>query len=176
MNIRKANKNDILEIAEIYDKIHTEEEKGNLCIGWTKGVYPVRETAEKALNRDDLFVIEEDNKILGSAIINQRQEECYKEGNWNFKAPDEEIMVMHTLTIDPDYPRKGVGSCFVKFYEDYAVSKGCKALRIDTQEKNTVAREMYKKYGFSEIGTVICVFNGIPDAKLVLIEKELEKY
>lgn len=46
-------------------------------------------------------------------------------------------------------------------------------LRIDTNEKNEVARAMYQKHGYTEIGIVPTDFNGIPGIKLVLLEKYL---
>ena len=41
-------------------------------------------------------------------------------------------------------------------------------------KKNVSARAMYKKMGYKEIGIVPCVFNGLEDVNLVLIEKSLE--
>ena len=38
----------------------------------------------------------------------------------------------------------------------------------------TVARAMYKKHGYDEIGIVPTVFNGIPGINLVLLEKHLD--
>lgn len=46
---------------------------------------------------------------------------------------------------------------------------------MDTNAKNTAARGFYKKLGYSEIGIVPCVFNGIPDVQLVLLEKACER-
>ena len=46
-------------------------------------------------------------------------------------------------------------------------------LRMDTNERNLVARKMYKKFDFEEIDVVPTVFNGIPDVNLVLLEKYL---
>ena len=50
----------------------------------------------------------------------------------------------------------------------------CIELRIDTNEKNIIARAFYKKIGFSEIDIIPTVFNGIPNVNLVLLEKYLE--
>lgn len=58
VQIRKAASADLDAVALIYSHIHTEEEQGRAVIGWQRGVYPERETAEKALERDDLFVEE----------------------------------------------------------------------------------------------------------------------
>lgn len=44
---------------------------------------------------------------------------------------------------------------------------------MDTNERNHVARKMYKKLNYEEIDIVPTVFNGIPDVNLVLLEKYL---
>ena len=67
-------------------------------------------------------------------------------------------MVLHTLSVDPEYTGHGIGKAFIKFYEEYAVKHGCKALRMDTNALNTKARAMYKKLGFTESGIIPCTF------------------
>lgn len=62
MQFRKATSADIPYIAEIYEEIHTEEESGRVTIGWERGVYPTKATAETALERDDLFVSNDNGK------------------------------------------------------------------------------------------------------------------
>ncbi|MDO5446132.1 MAG: GNAT family N-acetyltransferase [Eubacteriales bacterium] len=173
MNFRKAQQSDIQQITEIYERIHSEEEAGRLTTGWIRGVYPTEDTALTAIQRDDLFVVEEDGVVAGSAILNNIQMDSYRDGSWELACNDEEILVMHTLTIDPVRYGAGIGKAFVGFYESYAIENGCKALRIDTNERNTRARAMYKKCGFTEVGIVPCDFNGIPGIHLVLLEKPL---
>ena len=48
--IRPAAAHDLARIEEIYDAIHTAEEAGNVSIGWVRGVYPTRATAQAALD------------------------------------------------------------------------------------------------------------------------------
>ena len=173
MNIRKADLTDIDAIANIYSKVHTAEEKGELTIGWQRGIYPERITAQAGVERGDIFVMEDNGRILGSAILNKQQVDVYSTGSWQYEADDESIMVMHTLVIDPEEKGKGYGRSFVKFYEQYALENGCPFLRMDTNERNTAARSLYKKLGYAEIGIVPCVFNGLKDVNLVLLEKKL---
>lgn len=173
--IRKAKAEDIDAIANIYAKIHSIEEQGLVTIGWQRGVYPEKETAQAALKRDDLFVAEQDGQIVASAILNQQQVDVYDKGNWQYKVPADKVMVMHTLVVDPDLQKSGLGKAFVAFYEKYALEQGCPYLRMDTNAKNTNARNLYKKLGYSEIGIVPCVFNGINGVDLVLLEKKVAK-
>ena len=173
--IRKAAENDVEAVSRIYESILTEEEQGRACIGWVRGVYPTRQTAAAALARGDLFVEEAEGRVVGAAIINRVQVDVYEDAAWRHPARDEEVMVLHTLVIDPDTAGKGFGKQFVAFYEDYARQNGCRCLRMDTNSRNARARAMYRKLGYREAGIVPCVFNGIEGVVLVLLEKMLEK-
>ena len=172
MLIRKATQSDLSAIAQIYSDIHTAEENGEAIIGWIRDVYPTYKTAAAALERDDLFVAEDNNKIVGAAVINQTQVAEYVQGNWHYDAEDSEVMVLHTLVISPKFLKKGYGRDFVSFYESYALSHGCPYLRIDTNARNSRARAMYKKLGYNEVGIVPCDFNGIEGVNMVLLEKK----
>ena len=175
MMIWKATAKDIDAVEKLYDAIHTAEENGKQTIGWIRGIYPVRKTAEMALARDDLFVLEDDGKICGTGILNKIQVDSYAEGHWEHEVPDERVCVLHTLVIDPDSADKGCGRAFIEYYETYAQENGCTELRIDTNARNAVARAMYKKHGYTEIGIVPTVFNSIEGVQLVLLEKYLGK-
>jgi len=173
MTIRKAIYADVPAVAAVYDAIHTAEEAGRTTVGWVRGVYPTEKTALAAIERDDLFVLESEGRVLGTAIINQHQVDGYETALWQYPAKDCEIMVLHTLVIHPATAGQGFGRAFVRFYEEYAGENGCRYLRMDTNERNARARAMYKKLGYREIGVIPTVFNGIAGVNLVLLEKAL---
>lgn len=172
--IRKAAADDIPGIEAVYDRTHTTEEQGLTTIGWKRGVYPTRQTAEAALARNDLFVMTDDaGTVLGAVILNQQQVDVYAGAPWEFDAPPEQVMVMHTLVIDPICRGKGLGRTFEQFYVSYAKAQNCPYLRIDTNARNTAARQFYQNLGYREIAVRPCVFNGLADVNLVLLEKKL---
>lgn len=175
MKIRKAVFEDICAVGRIYDEIHTAEESGRATIGWVRGVYPTKDTARAAFERGDLFVQEDDGKIVGAAIINHIQCYGYKDAAWQYSAPDHRIMVLHTLVVSPSVSGRGYGKVFISFYEEYAGVNGCRFLRMDTNERNVRVRMMYKRLGYREIGIIPTVFNGISGVNLVLLEKTLEQ-
>lgn len=172
-SFRKADAADIPAIEKIYDHTHDEEEAGNTTTGWKRGIYPTLHTAEDSLARDDMYVAEIGGKVIATGIINREQVDVYADCDWKYKAPDDEVAVLHTLAVDPDSRGKGIGPSFVKFYEQLARDWGCVVLRIDTNETNTAARKMYKKLGYIETDTVPTNFNGLKDINLVLLEKKL---
>ena len=173
--IRQAREADILAIAGIYDRILAKEEARQATIGWVRGVYPTKDFARKALAAGDLFVLEDGVKICATARINQEQVPEYAGGDWLYgNAPDGEIMVLHTLVVDPQIAGYGYGKAFVSFYEQYAKEHNCPYLRMDTNAINTAARRFYAKLGFRESGIVGCTFNGIPGVRLVCLEKKLD--
>lgn len=172
---RKATINDIDAITSIYDKIHDLDEAGKIHVGWKRGLYPVRQTALDSLNRGDLYVCELDGKVVASAIINETELSAYREVQWHTPAKDNEVLVLHTLVVNPDVSNQGIGHRFVDFYEQLARKGGYKVLRIDTQAQNDWARRMYKSLGFTEVGIVVTDgFYGLPPVNLVLLEKPVK--
>ena len=172
MMIRKATARDIPAVADIYERIHDAEGSGKITTGWLRGVYPTEATARSSLEAGDLFVLEDDGRVVAAARINRHQMPDYALVEWKYPARDDQVMVLHTLTVDPLRAGRGYGRAFLDFYENYALQNGCKALRIDTNAKNTVARAMYARRGYIESGVIPTVFNGIPGVNLVCLEKK----
>ena len=173
ITFRKAARADLDAVCRIYEHIHTGEEQGRSTTGWKRGIYPVRATAEAALARGDLFVEELDGAVVGAGILNRIQVDVYAGAAWSVDAPDSEVMVLHTLVIDPQAGVRGLGTAFVGYYERYARENGCRYLRIDTNERNARARALYHRLDYREIGVAPCTFNGLEGIRLVLLEKTL---
>ena len=173
MQFIKAEEKHIDTIEGIYSRIIDAQEQGRLTVGWQRGVYPTRQTALDALGRGDLFVCVDGGQVAAAAIINRIQVPVYAEVGWLYPAGPDEVMVLHTLVVDPLLAGRGYGSAFVAFYEGYARQSGCPVLRMDTNEKNAAARRLYARLGYREAGIVPCVFNGIKGVGLVCMEKRV---
>lgn len=172
--IRKATAEDIPAIAAIYDAILTKEEASPVTVvGWLRGVYPTAQTARDSLQLGELYVMEEDGHVVAAAKINQEQVPEYANCHWQYDAPPEQVLVIHTLVVDPTLQGRGYATRFVAYYEALAREMNCPCLRMDTNAHNKPARALYKRLGYIEPGIVDCVFNGIPGVHLVCLEKKL---
>lgn len=137
-------------------------------------IFPTAATAEDALHAGELFVLEDEGVVQAAARINRVQVPEYANADWEYSdAQEDQIMVLHTLVVEPKSSGRGYGSAFVDFYEKYALEQGCPYLRMDTNEKNAAARRLYARLGYKEIGIVDCEFNGIAGVHLVCLEKSL---
>ena len=173
MIVRKATQADIDAVAKIYEEIIDGQQSGKFTSGWEKGVYPVKSTAQNAFEKEWLFVAEDNGIIVASAIINQYQGPIYEKATWEFAAEEHEVMVLHTLVVNPSCIKGGIGTKMVAFYEEYAKQHNCFELRMDTNANNHIARRLYKRLGYKEVSVVPCVFNGIEGVNLVCLEKHL---
>lgn len=142
--IRKAIPADLPAIAAIYDAIHDLEARGDIVVGWQRDVYPTADTAREAVDLGEMYVLEDRGDVVASGRINARQMPAYAQVKWRCAAPDDKVLVLHTLTVDPSRQGRGFARQFLRFYEDLARQRGCAALRIDTNARNAAARAMYQ--------------------------------
>lgn len=172
--IRKGIEQDIPHIAAIYENIHDNEECGKSTVGWIRGVYPTADTAVRRWTPTTCSSWRRAAPVVAAARINRIQVPVYADVPWRYPdVPDEQVMVLHTLVVEPACSGKGYGTKFVAFYEDYARENGCPYLRMDTNARNKTARKLYAGLGYWEAGIMPCVFNGIPGVQLVCLEKKL---
>ena len=101
IDIRPAAADDLPRIEQIYDAIHTAEKTGAASVGWARGVYPTRATAQAALDDGALFVLEDDGVLVAAGRIDQVQVPVYAQVPWQYAAPPEQVLVLHTLVVDP---------------------------------------------------------------------------
>lgn len=101
IDIRPATADDLPRIEQIYDAIHTAEETGTASVGWARGVYPTRATAQAGLYAGELFVLADGGTVYAAGRINREQVPVYAEVPWAHDVPPEQVLVLHTLVVDP---------------------------------------------------------------------------
>lgn len=130
MLVRKAVPADIPAVTAIYGALLDREERGELSTGWTRGVYPTEQTALDALAAGTLYVLEDGGRVAAAAKLDQNQMAQYSQCTWRHDAPPEQVLVLHTLVVDPTVKGKGYGTAFVAFYEQLARETDRPYLRI----------------------------------------------
>ncbi len=171
--IRLVTESDLDDVENIYKKLIEYLDENHLGFGWKKGIYPNRQVVESGLIEKDLFVLEINGCIVGTIILNNKQAKSYKNGDWKIKANKEQILVVHTLAVHPDYLNQGIGKKLMQFAEKYGVNKEMKVIRLDTVMDNFPAIRLYEKLGYSKAGVIDLEFNLYPIKPVILFELEL---
>ena len=100
--IRRARAEDVDATARIYEALMDREEAGQGATNWKRDVYPTRETARRAQEAGWLYVKEDGaGGICASMILNHEQPPCYRDADWQVAAAPENVLVLHTLCVDP---------------------------------------------------------------------------
>ena len=145
---------DIDEIEELYNNLNDVLERGINYPGWKKGIYPVRANAIKGINEGNLYIAKYKDKIVGSVILNHEPESGYDSARWKTANNYNEILVVHTLVVNPNYFRLEIGKRLINFASELVEKLNMKSVRLDVYEKNKPAIKLYEKYGFIYVDTV----------------------
>lgn len=171
--IRLARQEDLKQVVQIYEDVLTREEETVSYTNWRKNLYPTLEYAQEALEKNTLFVGEE-NGIYGSVVLNHIQPKEYEQIPWLTEVTNpEDVIVIHTLCLHPDAMGQGKGREFMKFCEEYAAEQGAKVIRLDTYEGNLPAAAMYTKLGYTYVGSTKFHFQGVIWEVLKCFEKAI---
>ena len=173
--IRFAKETDLPAVAAIYEAILDQEDTTGACYtGWQRGAYPTADTARSIFEAGTLYVgVDEDGTVWGSMNLNGNQLPEYKNGSWATPANDDQVAVIHTLTIDPARAGQGLARTMVAFAEDTARSQGKIVLRLDTGVNNSPTNHLYPALGYRFAGVVDTFFMGYAKRPLNLYEKKL---
>ncbi len=154
MKVRPANVNEYENVLEFYYDLIDSMENDPYSPMWQKNVYPEDITIKNAIENGWLYIMEEDNKIIGSMVINSACTEGYEKVSWSIDAKSDEIAVIHLLGIAKFARGKGMGSRLVQEAIDLCRRMGKKTIRLDAVGRNIPAQHLYEKNGFSNRGVM----------------------
>ena len=115
--------------------------------------YPNRDIIEHDLKTETLFAYREHNTVLGIVVLNETQDEEYKEINWSTNDNNKNIVV-HRLAVHPLMQGKGIGRKLMDFAEKWAKENHYDAIRLDTYSQNPRNQRFYIKRGYKDLGPV----------------------
>jgi ribosomal protein S18 acetylase RimI-like enzyme len=145
---------DVDVLAQLYDDINDYLAATLNYPGWIKGVYPTRKDAVDGINEGCLFIISENDEIIGSMILRHKPEPAYMKASWQAVLDYEKVLVIYTFVVKPQKLKQGIGRRMLEFAEQYGKETMMKALRLDVYENNIPAIRLYEKCGYQFIDTV----------------------
>ncbi|MCQ2910993.1 MAG: GNAT family N-acetyltransferase [Clostridia bacterium] len=141
MEFRKAKLDDILKIKNLYDSV-----KGSEFCTWHED-YPGDFEINEDFNSDNLFVLEDNNDIIGAiSIIPENELDDIKD----FKVHDDAAEFARVV-IRKDYQGKGLSKLLVENIIEEIRNRNKKTIHILVAKVNIPAQKLYKSCGFDFI-------------------------
>ena len=150
MNITKPLKTNIPELLEL-TRACAKYMTAQGIYQWNEH-YPSREAFEADIDIGQLWVLKEENKILGSIVISTIMDEEYEEIQW--LTPNDKNIYIHRLAVHPDRQGKGLARKLMDFAENYARENRFASVRLDTFSQNPRNNNFYQKRGYQKLGDV----------------------
>lgn len=148
LTYRKPDLDEVFKIYQHYVRvIASMQEQG---IDQWDELYPNSADIAADISQGDLWVGEEDGKLICTFAVNTQCEEEYLSCPWQF--PNDPFIVVHRLAVNPKYRRQGVAKSAMEFVEKSAKEKGVKTIRLDTFCDNFAGANLYESLGFKVIG------------------------
>lgn len=151
IKILRATPDDVAKVAAIYtEAIDWLDSQG--IHQWRHTVYPTIETAQTAFAENSLFVVFDDDFLVATLILNERQDEQYKALSWQDQTG--RPLVLHTLIVRPSATGRGFARQIMAFVQEYALAGSFTSIRLDAFPDNSAATRLYLSSGFQFVGKV----------------------
>lgn len=114
--------------------------------------YPNIEIFQTDLLRNELYVIEKENIVIGCITITNVMDKEYNDVEWLTKSLNN--LYIHRLAIHPIYQSQGYAQKLMTFAENYAKSHQYISIRLDTFSQNKRNQHFYEKRGYVRLGDI----------------------
>ena len=84
-----------------------------------------------------------------------------------------DLAVLWDLRVAPEARRQGVGSALFRAAETWALARGCRQLRVETQNVNVPACRFYARQGCELVSVDRCAYPGLPDEIRLVWHRDL---
>lgn len=114
--------------------------------------YPNRVAFENDIARNELYVIEIDDNIIGCVVISTFMDEEYIPIKW--LTPNQNNIYIHRLAVHPEYQGQGIAQQLMQFAETYSKANAYNSIRLDTFSQNQRNQNFYERRGYKKLGSI----------------------
>ena len=148
--IRKATLKDLDAIKALTEACaKAMQEKG--IFQWNEH-YPSRERLAQDIQKEELFLLEEQEEILGIIVLTPEIDEEYIPIKW--LTPGGNNLYVHRLATHPSVWGTGYGQKLMGFAENLAAEQNYQSVRLDTFSQNQRNQKFYESRGYKRLGNI----------------------
>lgn len=114
--------------------------------------YPSLERLRKDIEKEELYVYEQDEKISGIIVITEDMDEEYIPIRWLSRTNAN--IYIHRLATHPQVWGQGYAQKMMDFAEDHARQRNFESVRLDTFSQNKRNQRFYESRGYQRLGNI----------------------
>ena len=143
LQIRVAEAADYEAVEKIMLEVHA------LHVGWRPDIYKQADIVysdfyfEKLVSEKRIYVAERNGQVIGHMTFLRRHVESDKQVIRN-------VLFIDDLAVLEDARGQGIGTALLNAARDLVREEHMDGLELQVNARNTAARKMYEKYGFTE--------------------------
>lgn len=143
LTLTRAVQEDYEAVCKLYQAVVAAMRAGGLD-QWTWGEYPAADIVADDIEKGQMFVARDGDRIVSAVCINQQQDDEYAALNWHYGVNPG---LFHRLAIAPDCQGRGYGRAVLSEVCRILRDTGCDCLRCDTYSHNAAALRLYDRFG-----------------------------
>lgn len=148
INIRLANMIDLPKINQLYKEVVYDINNVKRINMLWNDEYPFC-ILKNDINNKEMYVIEIDDKIIGTFSLSTFDNPEYHVINWT--SDNKKWFYLNRLVVLPSEQRKGYAKYAMNYIEKYAKENDFEIIRLTVHKDNIYAIKLYEKFGFSKI-------------------------
>jgi ribosomal protein S18 acetylase RimI-like enzyme len=114
-------------------------------------IYPSKAILNADIKNQQMHLIEVEGRVAGLIVMNEDQSPEYGSVAWEHSG---RVLVVHRLTIHPNYQRHKLASYLMDFAEEMAAAENYDCIRLDAFTRNPAAFTLYENRGYRKAGIV----------------------
>lgn len=118
---------------------------------WTLN-YPSKTAFEHDIERNELYVLNHIERIVGCIVISTYMDEDYRSVEWLTEHTDN--YYIHRLAVHPEYQGQGLAQQLMGFGENFARENNARSVRLDTFSENKRNQKFYQLRGYIKLGEI----------------------
>ncbi len=114
--------------------------------------YPSKEIFKNDISRNELYVFQQQNTLIGCIVLSSIMDTEYKIVSW--LSPNQNNLYVHRLAVHPNFQHQGNAQKLMTFAEDFALKNNYVSIRLDTFSQNKRNQQFYELRGYQKVGKV----------------------
>ena len=114
--------------------------------------YPSLKRLRKDIEKEELYVYEQDETISGIIVITEDMDEEYIPIPWLSRTNSN--IYIHRLATHPQVWGQGYAQKMMDFAEDHARQRNFESVRLDTFSQNKRNQRFYESRGYQRLGNI----------------------